>query len=129
MVWTQRVHDTFTDTEGTALASHTPDQGSSWNDVQVGCHCSVGLLKGTNNNNVSLNNTSLTDTQAAELTIADKNGQPFPVILAAWDGSNLTGYKAYFFVNVIIIDKYTGSGFSTTNIASGSVVAVNGDVV
>jgi hypothetical protein len=132
-MWTQRVSDTFTDANGTALAAHTPDLGSGWTDVDPGCVCSVNILAGGAGDNVSLNDTVLEDKQAAEIACFDRNGQPCAIILAAWDGSNLTGYRIRATAFGTFLEKFTGSGLgvaeldSSATINNGSVIRIETD--
>src|SRR5689334_23172120 len=85
--YTQQANDTFTDTPGTALASHTPNSGSSpWNPV-VGTW-TIGTndvtVSDTNADTRALNPTTLADKQRATFVV--NNATQYAGVLLRMNG-------------------------------------------
>lgn len=125
--WTQKANDTFTDSDFTAITSHTPNSGSSpWSGYYGGTAAIVygnALYMYTNGDHI-INPTTLNNNQAVEATVGT-NGTGTGLLLRA-AADNSTYYEIRFFDGLDAIYIYkSGTGY----IGNVSATIVPGDTV
>jgi len=127
MAWAQKVLDHCTDTDNTALESHTPDLGSGYTaDVQSLAIFSNRIYGDGANYSFFRNSTTLGNKQYAQIKIIDRTIIPGVWICAGFSGGNATGYiLREFDVVQLELLKFTGSGTSTTSLGTYTAAANN----
>ncbi len=137
--FTQKANDTFTDTSTTALASHTPDSGSSpWVEYSPSTTCAWTVnafnqiqAAGVSAPCLAFNPTTLQDVQAAEVNCqrAGAGGNYCGLLLRTTVGSH-NAYEAQWDVNAgdLYIFQYTAGVRSNLDGGMCSVTTAGADM-
>ena len=137
--FTTRVDDEFTDTNGTAIGSHTPTPtsgGSSWvaDDGSAEIQTNGLLVTSTNvvapfRNTYALGDPATGYKNAVEVNLANFLGFCGLVILYNFSGGNATGYVFVYSGTDVSFQKWDGSGFARTVIDTDTETFVSTDTV
>lgn len=124
------LYDTFTDTDGTDVSSHTPDVGGPWVNFG-GSNAKILSNQAIGDIGVADAQGQYADVGHSDYTVTVNwiNGQGFnwPVVLLRLDSSNGTGYYLVNegTTNVIALYEYDGGSYSQVAAASVSLTGTD----